>query len=175
VRLARLILLSGLWGLAMLLMLLAVVVADAHCQALPDAPSSVPRDQAIVRQADGTYCIGTTCGWKQADIPPAGPTFWTFRGVVEVDGRRQFDWNAPALRSFRGVLDKKFVILHGLAAVAMVVACRRRNSGEDFGSEIPAVLGVTAMDGLASAFFSESMSVGGPAYMLQHYTRSAAR
>lgn len=167
--------LTIVWAGFMLLLVCLIVGADAQGQELPDAPSSVPRDQAIIKQADGTYCVGTTCGWKQADIPAPRPTFWTFRGIVEINGHKQFDWNAPALRSFKGVLDKKFILLHSLAGVAMVVACRRKNSGEEFGSEIPAVLGVTVLDGFASAFFSEAMSVEGPVYMIQHYARSAAQ
>ena len=144
-----------------------LLFAGAAFAQYPDAPS------AIVKQADGTYCIGTTCGWKQADLPPEPAGFWTFRGVKEVNGRKVFDWNAPPLRTNRQAFNKKLLVLHGLAAVAMIVACKRRNSGEEFGSEIPAVAAITAGDYVMTRFFSESMSVEAPLYAIGHYVHSA--
>lgn len=86
-------------------------------------------------------------------------------------------YDAPApLRTARQVFDKKFAVLHGAGVLAMVLACRRaRTSGEDWGSEVPAVLGVTGMDFLVSHYVSEALSVEAPVYMFQHYMRAAYR
>jgi hypothetical protein len=118
-------------------------------------------------QIDHTVCIGpTSCGWHQVkELPPAPPTFWTFRK----------SWKDAPLRTNRQAFDKKFIILHGLGAAAMIVACKRKNSGETFGSEVPAVAGVMGLDYVATRFFSESMSIEPPVYEMAHYIWSASK
>jgi len=143
--------------------------SQAQAQGLPDAPS------AIVRQPDGSYCIGSTCGWKQADIPPAPPTFFTFRQ----------SWTAPPLRTNRQAFDKKFIVLHAIAWTAAIVACRRNlytESGSGgtghntcWGSEVPGMIAVTALDYAMTRLVSESLSVEAPVYAIAHYARSAAQ
>src|SRR5271165_4076409 len=92
---------------------------------LPDAPTPQYLSQK-------TVCLdGYGCGWHQYKaLPPEPVTFWTFRQ----------SWQDPPLRTNRQTFNKKFILLHSMAAVAMIVACKRKNSGEEFGSEIPAVL-----------------------------------
>ena len=142
----------------MKLVLVVLMFASAALAQLPDAP----QPQYLSHK---TVCLGIYgCGWRQyTALPPAPPGFWTFRG----------NWQAPPLRTNRQAFDKKFIVLHSLAAVAMVVACKRRNSGEEFGSEIPAVAAITAGDYVMTRFFSESMSVEAPLYAIGHYVHSA--
>lgn len=150
----------------------------ASAQALPDTPSAACDRACEVRRAAPVFtCIGPNgCGWKQVKAVPHAPvTFWSFRGVVVVNGKKRFDWNAPPLRTNRQAFDKKFVILHGLAFAAMTVACSRKNSGEEWGSEVPAILFGVGGDYVLSRFFSEAMSVEIPPYQIQHYIRSAAK
>jgi hypothetical protein len=151
-----------------LALLLLCGVAAAQ---IPDAPQ--PHQtvcwMGCERQSPNppTVCIGAnSCGWHQMkELPPAPPTFWTFRS----------NWQSPPLRTNRQAFDKKFVVLHSLAAAAMIVACKRKNSGEDFGSEVPAVAAVTGLDYVMTRFFSEAMSVPAPFYMMAHYSWSTAK
>lgn len=144
-----------------------VVLLCAVCaaQSLPDAPSATEGSGAP-NAAQATLCIGQTCGWKQVKtIPPAPVTFWTFRGK----------YTDPPLRTNRQAFDKKFILLHAMAWASVIVACKRKNSGEDFGSEIPAIAGVTALDYMSTRLFSESFSVPPALYATAHYIWSATK
>ena len=147
---------SMFWAAVIVLMFW---VAQAKCQESTDISQHLH---------DGTLCLEVggrvSCGWHQyAVLPPTPITFWTFRK----------SWQDPPLRSNRYTFDKKFLALHGLAAVAMSVACKRHI--EHWSSEAPAVGAVTALDYTMSRFFSESMSVEAPVYAIVHYSRSAAQ
>lgn len=139
---------------------------------LPDAPQ--PQSSGCLRgtmnAAGEISYIEVKCSsipaWKPIEPAPPKPAgFWTFRS----------SWEQPPLRSNRKTFDKKFILLHAGAAIAMVVACRDRSSQEDWASEVPAVAGVTALDYVASRFFTEAFSVEAPVYAIVHYSRSASR
>lgn len=103
--------------------------------------------------------------WAEVTGKPA--TFWTYR----------YKWEYPPLRTKKQALKSKpLLIAHSAAAVAMIVACKRKGSGEDFGSEVPAVVGMAAIDYFASErYFGETFAIGPPIYQIQHYVRSALK
>lgn len=166
--------------------LMLMIAANAHGQ-LPDAPSIVIGDNGIqslhvspsevTHEGGGMHCwrgtdIGALVGWEEVPCssmpeifapPPA--TFWTFRK----------SFTAPPLRTNRQTFNKKFLILHGMAAAALIFACKNPRSGETWASEVPAVAVVTGFDYIASRFFTEAMSVEAPVYMIQHYARASAK
>ena len=154
--------LAALGAVILACVVLLLACPQAHGQDLPDAPS------AIVRQPDGTYCIGSTCGWRQADITAPQATFLTFRS----------DWNAAPLRTNRQAFNKKFVLLHAGAFLAVVAACRDRSSTENpgcWGSELPAVMAMTGFDYAATRLVCECFSVEAPIYAMYHYGKAATR
>jgi hypothetical protein len=57
----------------------------------------------------------------------------------------------------------------------MIVACRSKNSGEDWGSEVPAVAGLFGMDYLQFRFVGGPNAVGPAIYEMIHYSRASTR
>jgi hypothetical protein len=91
--------------------------------------------------------------------------FWTYRG-----------WQEPPLRSNKQVFHSKvFVAAHVGGAIAMIVACRNKNSKEDWGSEVPAVAAMFGMDYLQFRFIGGPNAIVAPIYEMVHYSRASAR
>jgi len=91
--------------------------------------------------------------------------FWTYRG-----------WQDPPLRTNKQVFrSKAFLAAHIGGAIAMIVACRTKNSGEDWGSEVPAVAGIFGMDYLQFRFIGGPNAIGAPIYEMIHYGLASAR
>ncbi len=57
----------------------------------------------------------------------------------------------------------------------MTVACRSRNSGEDWGSEVPAVAAMFGMDYIQFRFVGGPNAIGAPIYEMVHYSRASTR
>jgi len=91
--------------------------------------------------------------------------FWTIRG-----------WQEPPLRSNKQVFRSKvFLAAHVGGAIAMIVACRTKNSREDWGSEVPAVAGMFGMDYIQYRFVSGPTAIGPAIYEMIHYGLASAR
>lgn len=96
---------------------------------------------------------------------PHSVHFWTYRG-----------WQEPPLRTNRQVFRSKvFLASHIGGAIAMIVACRTKNSGEDWGSEVPAVGALFGMDYLQFRFIGGPNAIGPPVYEMIHYGLASAR
>lgn len=91
--------------------------------------------------------------------------FWTYRGLYDPPLRR----NKQVFRS------KLFLATHIGGAIAMIVACRTKNSGEDWGSEVPAVGALFGMDYLQFRFVGGPNAIGAPIYQMVHYGLASAR
>ena len=96
---------------------------------------------------------------------PSSVHFWTYRR-----------WQEPPLRSNKEVFRSKlFVAAHIGGAIAMIVACRSRNSGEDWGSEVPAVAAVFAMDYIQFRLVGGPNAIAPPIYEMIHYGRASTK
>jgi len=96
---------------------------------------------------------------------PSSLHFWTYRG-----------WQEPPLRTNKQVFHSKiFLAAHIGGAIAMIVACRTRNSGEDWGSEVPAVAALFGLDYLQFRFVGGPNAIGAPVYEMIHYARASTR
>jgi hypothetical protein len=109
------------------------------------------------------------CLGQMPDAPQPQPsakhvTFWTFRK----------SWQDPPLRSNKQMLTSKPFLLSTIGgAAAMIVACRNKRSGEDWHSEVPAVIGVDAIAFLSGKYFTQSYAVAPGAYQIVHYSIAA--
>lgn len=96
---------------------------------------------------------------------PSSVHFWTLRGSQD-----------PPLRTNKQVFrSKAFLAAHIGGAIAMIVACRTKNSGEDWASEVPAVAGLFGMDYIQYRFISGPTAVGPAVYEMIHYGLASAR
>ena len=148
---------------ALLSTLFVIVAAAASCWAqsppevaamLPDAPEPQP------------YVVASQPTPTPMTRPSAG--FFTFRGSP----------NSPPLRTVKQTLSSKSILIsHALGFAAMAVACsRHKTSGEEWGSEVPSMVGMSALDLFVSdRFFSRSFAVFPMGYAVFHYTRAALR
>jgi hypothetical protein len=101
----------------------------------------------------------------QTEREPSSVHFWTYRGRQE-----------PPLRTNKQVFHSKiFLAAHTGGAIAMIVACRTKNSGEDWGSEVPAVAALFGMDYLQFRFIGGPNAIGAPIYEMIHYGLASAR
>jgi hypothetical protein len=101
----------------------------------------------------------------QPERDPSSVHFWTYRG-----------WQDPPLRTNKQVFHSKiFLAAHVGGAIAMIVACRTKNSGEDWGSEVPAVTALFGMDYLQFRFVGGPNAVGPAIYEMIHYSRASTR
>ena len=113
---------------------------------LPNAPSETKATTCT--KNDGKPCPNWLHKWigqypplpesatPQPERDPSSVHFWTYRG-----------WQDPPLRTNKQVFRSKvFLAAHIGGAIAMIVACRTKNSGEDWGSEVPAVAALFGMD-----------------------------
>jgi len=96
---------------------------------------------------------------------PSTVHFWTYRGLQD-----------PPLRTNQQVFRSKlFLATHIGGAIAMIVACRTKNSGEDWGSEVPAVAGIFGLDYIQFRFVGGPNAIGPPIYEMIHYGLASAR
>lgn len=96
---------------------------------------------------------------------PSTVHFWTYRGVGE-----------PPLRNNKQVFRSKlFIGAHVGGAIAMIVACRNKNSREKWHSEVPAVAAIFGMDYLQFRFIGGPNAIGPPVYEMIRYSRAATR
>ena len=96
---------------------------------------------------------------------PSTVHFWTYRGLDD-----------PPLRTNKQVFRSKlFVGAHIGGAIAMIVACRNKNSREKWHSEVPAVAAMFGMDYLQFRFVGGPNAIGAPIYEMIHYSRAATK
>jgi hypothetical protein len=101
----------------------------------------------------------------QLQRAPSTVHFWTYRGLDD-----------PPLRSNQQVFHSKvFLATHIGGAIAMIVACRTKNSGEDWGSEVPAVAGIFGLDYMQFRFIGGPNAIGPPIYEMIHYGLASVR
>jgi hypothetical protein len=169
---------------ALVLALAAFVLSTnfADCQeVLANAPDAPLPDSASTTQAstctknNGQPCaewlhklIGqypTSPDWKEPARDPSTVHFWTYRGLYDPQLRH----NEQVFRS------KLFIATHIGGAIAMIVACRTKNSGEDWGSEVPAVGAIFGIDYLQFRFVGGPNAIGPPIYQMIHYGLASAR
>lgn len=119
------------------------------------------------------FLVGTCPFDKPEDdrlFPPTDSSaFWHFRGIYrDLEGHKQFDWNAPALRP-----NKKswaiFIISNGSLWIAYGLADHKKESCH---SECPAIAAVNGLDFLMFKAFSPSMSWEAAASGDVHYIRT---
>ena len=66
--------------------------------------------------------------------------------------------------------------MHAGMWLAVTLACRdHKRSGEDWGSEMPAMAAETGLDFIFSKYVSESLSVEAPVYAMYHYSKAIAQ
>jgi len=157
-----------------LLMLLTVAVAlsaEALAQ-LPDAPAPsstcVSQDKPCpewLHKLIGQYPPASESGMLPLQRDPSSVHFWTYRGLDE-----------PPLRTNREVFrSKAFIAAHVGGLIAMIVACRAKNSREHWDSEVPAVAAIFGMDYLQFRFIGGPNAVGPAVYEMIHYGRASTR
>jgi hypothetical protein len=142
---------------------------------VPSAPSAVEATTCTrnngkpcpewVHKLIGQYPPSPESGNFQSQRDPSTVHFWTYRGVDE-----------PPLRTNKQVFRSKlFLAAHIGGAIAMIVACRRKNSGEDWGSEVPAVAGIFGLDYIQFRFIGGPNAIGPPIYEMIHYGLASAK
>ena len=57
----------------------------------------------------------------------------------------------------------------------MIVACRTKNSGENWGSEVPAVTALFGMDYVQFRFVGGPNAIAAPIFEMIHYGLASAR
>lgn len=130
---------------------------------IPDAPSTT---YAYAQQQDDSTESRDFRQYLAKKEKPKPAGFWTFRKGPD----------APILRSNKEMFKSKtYVLSMAGGAIAMVVACRNKRSGEDFASEVPAVIGVDAMSYLMGRFFAMPLAVGPQVYEMVHYSIAATK
>ena len=148
---------------------------DSHHADLPNAPSTTQSTTctenngkpcpAWVHKLVGQYPTAPESTQFQRYRDPSSVHFWTYRG-----------WQEPPLRTNKQVFrSKAFLAAHVGGAIAMIVACRTKNSGENWGSEVPAVAAMFGMDYLQFRFVGGPNAVGAPVYEMIHYGLASAR
>ena len=113
----------------------------------------------------GQYPPLPRSGTTATERDPATVHFWTYRGVQE-----------PLLRSNKQLFRSKiFLSVHIGGATAMAVACRTKNSGEEWKSEAPAVAAIFGMDYLQFRYVGGPNAVAAPVYEMIYYSRASTR
>ena len=149
--------------------------ARSNNAGLPDAPSVTKATTCTERNGKpcpeslhkliGQYPPLPESATPQPERDPSSVHFWTYRGLQD-----------PPLRTNKQVFHSKiFLAAHVGGAVAMIVACRTKNSGEDWGSEAPAVAAMFGMDYLQFRFVGGPNAVGPAIYEMIHYSRASTR
>lgn len=177
---------NGLTGItAFVVLILLFFVQPGHCQqvassspgpknaTLPDAPirattcteSNGKPCSDWLHKLIGQYPPLTDSGTTPVNRDPASVHFWTYRG-----------WQEPQLRTNKQVFQSKiFLAAHVGGAIAMAVACRTKNSGEEWKSEAPAVAALFGMDYLQFRFIGGPNAVAAPVYEMVHYSRASSK
>ena len=143
----------------------------SNATTLPEAPSSA----TTCTEKNGKPCpewvhklVGPYPRLPESKMPeavrdPASVHFWTYRGLQD-----------PPLRSNKEVFRSKvFLAAHVGGAVAMIVACRTKNSGEDWGSEVPAVSALFVLDYVQFRFVGGPNAMIAPVYEMIRYGRAS--
>ena len=174
---------------ASLLPLLAFLVSTppSNCQEAVPSPAEsnnagLPNAPSLTKAATCTETNGKPCpAWlhkligpypplpesatPQTERDPSSVHFWTYRG-----------WQDPPLRTNKQVFRSKiFLAAHVGGAVAMIVACRSKHSGESWRSEVPAVTALFGMDYLQFRFVGGPNAIGPAIYEMIHYSRASTR
>ena len=141
----------------MRLVALLLICSAAFGQSLPDAPSASNLPLAF-HDSRGT--------WHQLHKLPPKPSdgFFSFRK----------SWTAPALKPNKTSW-AIWGLAHGAAWGSMVAACRNPRSGENWGSEVPAIAVITAFDYAMLKLLSPSFGTGPAVYGSAHYILSASK
>ena len=101
----------------------------------------------------------------QTEQDPVSVHFWTYRG-----------WQDPPLRTNKQVFHSKvFLAAHIGGAIAMIAACRTKNSGESCGSEVPGAAAMFGMDYLQFRFVGGPNAIAAPIYEMIHDGRASTR
>lgn len=148
---------------------------DSNVAGLPDTPSESQRTTCtqnngkpcpeLVHKMIGQYPPVPESEMLRPERDPSSVHLWTYRG-----------WQDPPLRTNREVFRSKvFVATHVGGAIAMIVACRSRNSREGWGSEVPAVAAMFGMDYLQFRFVGGPNAVAPAVYEMIHYGRASTR
>jgi hypothetical protein len=148
---------------------------ESSSVALPNAPSATTATTCT--KNDGTPCSKRLHKWigqypplpesatPQPERDASTVHLWTYRG-----------WDEPPLRTNKQVFRSKiFLATHVGGAIAMIVACRSKNSKEDWGSEVPAVAGLFGMDYLQYRFIGAPNAIAPAIYEMIHYSRASTR
>jgi len=149
--------------------------SDLHNTALPNAPSTTQSTTCTqnngkpcpewVHKLIGQYPPSSESEEFQPQRAPSSLHFWTYRG-----------WGDPPLRTNKQVFRSKvFLATHIGGAIAMIVSCRTKNSGEDWGSEVPAVAAIFGLDYMQFRFVGAPNAIGPPIYEMVHYGLASAR
>ena len=142
---------------------------------LPNAPSTTQETTCTERNGKpGSEWLHKLIGQHPPPLPPSEPLLgrdpstvhlWTYRG-----------WNEPPLRTNKEVFrSKAFIGAHVGGAIAMVVACRNKNSGKNWGSEVPIVAGLFGMDYLQFRFVGGPNAVGPAVYEMVQYGQASTK
>lgn len=128
-----------------------------------------------------TKSNGKPCAeWVHTMVGQYPPDSWPTREQSEqarVTGFFHFrsDWNSPALRNTK-LSWALFIGSHaGLGLTYAIDHHLTHGARENNGSEVPAILGVSAMDFLMFKCVSPALSIGAPIYGMEHYARDASR
>jgi hypothetical protein len=142
---------------------------------LPNAPSTTLANTCTenngkpcaewVHNLIGQYPPSPDSTMTYSKRDPSTVHFWTYRG-----------WQDPPLRNNKEVFRSKvFVAAHVGGAIAMIIACRTKNSGESWGSEVPAVGAMFGMDYLQFRFVGGPNAIAPAVYEMIHYSQASAR
>ena len=148
--------------------------AGSSNAALPNAPSVIK--ETTCTEKNGNPCpawvhtlIGQYPPLPESATPqernPSSVHFWTYRGLQD-----------PPLRTNKQVFRSKvFLAAHIGGAIALIMACRTKHSGEDWGSEVPAVAAMFGMDYLQFRFVGGPNAVAPAIYEMIRYSRASTR
>lgn len=150
------------------------VVADSHDVAIPNAPFTTQVTTCTenngrpcpewVHKLIGQYPPSEAAG-LQLQRDPSTVHFWTYRGAAD-----------PPLRTNKDVFRSKlFLATHIGGAIAMMVACGTKNSGEHWDSEAPAVAALFGLDYVQFRLIGGPNAIGPPMYEMIHYGLASAR
>ena len=142
---------------------------------LPDAPSTTQATTCIenngkpcpewIHKLIGQYPPLPESREPQPERDPSTVHFWTYRGP-----------DKPPLRNNRQVFRSKlFLGAHIGGAVAMVVACRTKNSGYDWKNQAPAVGAIFGLDYLQFRFIGGPNAIGPPVYEMIRYSKASTK
>lgn len=136
---------------------------------VPDLPDSLPDTPlpqgCYISSKDGNTMCPATYTVNPDDIHKA--KFFTFRK----------SWQDPPLRTNKEVLKSKtFLLAYGGLWAAMITDITyTHGKRESWGSEAPAMAGVTLLGIVGDKYFTRSFMVGPAVYGIQHYVKDAFR